>query len=521
MLLDEKTVMKWFHTDFLRHWKELMELNKKLMDEEPKELDKKEIIFPFIPIKADPKTIQNLIALILKYLFQLKTNSFIICIQDQKNSTIWAGLQKVEGFYFTDLLELDPQQINSSNLFTIKDKQERIESLKKLLKQNLYLSDLDFYLLLNIEVISKFKLILEEHTDLLDFYSKIWDLMGFHFINGSIEFFPEPLFFKFLRRLTTKNAILKASEFKKIFGNLLPTQNILVNFLDKQYLSSIVISTKPNHLQLQFPPYSILKNQITRLKVKQNDELTDINKSFKAGIPIMINNQQIEPIATITLTESFWLTLQEIMVHNDFEYMMEKIFEFIKKIEENWALERNLILFRRWGKSFMRFNIDQLLPSQPINVFSSVLSFLNVLQTRTMWFIVNDQLELLYILGVDFEEGKFKRLYMVSDQYLYELFNSESDKVLAITKAHYYLAENGSWVNQMIGITVQDLNQLITFLPLLTSVKGSLKYLAMIENIITYRTYFYPPNFFADLIARKGSTYFFKNIWFPMIINNF
>jgi hypothetical protein len=107
---------------------------------------------------------------------------------------------------------------------------------------------------------------------------------------------------------------------------------------------------------------------------------------------------------------------------------------------------------------------------------------------------------------------------MISDPVLFELFNSEPDKELAVKKAHFYFAEQAKWINQVIVITAQDLNQLVAFLPLLTTIKGSLKYLNMIENIINYRMFFYPPNFFADLIGRKGATYVFKNILFAEIL---
>jgi hypothetical protein len=109
-------------------------------------------------------------------------------------------------------------------------------------------------------------------------------------------------------------------------------------------------------------------------------------------------------------------------------------------------------------------------------------------------------------------------MYMISDQNLFELFKSEPDKELGVKKAHFYFASQGKWVHQIIIITAQDLNQLVAVLPLLTSIKGSLKYLNIIENIVNYRMFFYPSNFFADLIGRKGASYFFKNIIFPMLL---
>jgi hypothetical protein len=108
---------------------------------------------------------------------------------------------------------------------------------------------------------------------------------------------------------------------------------------------------------------------------------------------------------------------------------------------------------------------------------------------------------------------------MISDTALFKKFNSETNKTMAVKKAHRYLAEHHKWIDQIVAVTEQDLNLLLAFMPLLTSIKGSLKYLGMIENIISYRMFFHPPNFFADLISRKGAIHFFKNIMFPLFLN--
>ncbi len=515
-----ESLKKWLQDEFLKHWKKIIQINRHYNDKELIPSIKRNILFPFIPLEADGYTIRNFIAFFVKYLFQLNNKSFVIIITSPDNSIFWAGFQKIKNNSFADLIELADHFSELSSCIKISDRQKRLDNLKKILQEFSISSEIGFYLLLTTQILSEFKDIYENHLNPLDFYSKIWDLMANHFSDHTLQFFPEPLLFKFLRRLTTKTLILNALEFKKVFGNLLPTQNLLITFLDKDLFSGLGLLTKQDYFQFFIPDFQILQQCITKYQTNQERGLEYLNQTIKTTIPI-IGNQKSEKTSTaLILTDDFWLKLQDIMAHYSFEFMLDQFFEMAQKIEEKWTIEEKIVLFRRWGKSFMGFQLHRLIPTQPTAITTSILSFLNESLTQILWFVVNDSLELIYIMGTEFEHGRFQQMYLLSDQNIINLFNSEPDKVLAVKKTHSYLAETGNWINQIIVITKQDLNYLISFLPLLTSIKGSLKYLSMIENIITYRMYFYPPNFFADLISRKGATHFFKNIWFPMILQN-
>ncbi|MHA1129188.1 MAG: hypothetical protein ACTSQQ_00115 [Candidatus Helarchaeota archaeon] len=516
---DENEVMHWLKTDFLNNWNRMIEINKNFNKSKALPPIKRRIQFPFIPIYADGYSLRNFLAFFFKYLFIQDFNSFLIIITGSSNAIIWAAIQKIENYSISDLIDLSEYFKVLNRSIQIFNRQKRLEFLRQTLKNNGIALKLDFYLLLNIQSVSTFKEILNNHKNLLDFYSKIWDLIATQFSNKTLQFFPEPLIFKFLRRLSTKNILLKASEFRKIFGDLLPNQNFLLNFLDNNFLSSLIINCQKNSLIFQFPNYDLLHQNLTRYQQSPENDLESLNKALKSTISVEFNQRKIGASVALTLTADIWTAFQKIIHHHSLEHAITLLFKMIKAAEEKWTIERKIILFKRWGKSFMEFQLNQLMPDQPIRFITSIQRFQYEELTRIFWFIVDDSLTLIYILGTEFEHGYFQRLYVINTPILYNLYNSEPDKVTAIKKAHLYFAEHDIWVNQIFAITAQDLNHLITFLPLLTNVKGSLKYLNMIENIMTYRMYFYPPYFFADLIRRKGAVHFFKNLFFPMILD--
>ncbi|NVM53966.1 MAG: hypothetical protein HWN66_09725 [Candidatus Helarchaeota archaeon] len=516
----ENLVISWLRSDFLENWKQILKLNKKFNNQEAQSLEECKLIFPFIPIEADGYSVHNFTALILKYLFPLNSDFLIIILNKNNDSILWAGFQKTEQFSFTELIELDKHLEELTSFLNLKNKEEKLSNLQNLLKKNGISSTLSFYLLLNSEVVSDFKKIYENHSNLLEFYSQIWNLMAKYFKQQTLQFYPEPLFFKFFRRLTTKNFTLNATEFENFLGNLLPIQNLVMTFLDQEYPSCIAFITKQDRLQIQFIDHKILQNYLADYAINQEKGLEYLNKLVKNKIRLLIKNEKVRATTAITITEDIWVILQDIMTHYSFEYLLDRFFQMSQMVEEKWTMEQKIVLFKRWGKAFMSFQLNRLIPTQISTILTSILSFNNPAQTRTVWFIINDSFELLYILGINFKAGLFNRIYMISNPKIFELFNSEPDKALGVRKAHFYFAENENWIDQIIVITAQDLNLLIAFVPLLTSIKGSLKYLKMIENIITYRMYFYPNNFFADLISRKGAIYFFKNIMFPLVLNN-
>ncbi len=514
---NENSVLEWLYNKFLKQWKQMISINKSYNSDKEISLAERKVTFPFIPVEVDGYSLRNFLSLIIKYLFPANSNALILVSNRTNDSILWAAFQRVENSSIIGLIEFDEQLQEFIPVLNTNSYQERFEILNHILDKLGISFELGFYLLLNIEVVSEFKDILENHSNLLEFYARIWDLMVKHFKGYSLQIYPEPILFKFFRRLTTINLSLRATEFEQFLGNLLPTQNLIISFLDKDILSSIAISSKPNHLELQLFDNNLLQKNLQRFKNTQESGLESLNKTIKATTPFLIKNLKVEATAAITVTEDFWLMLKDIMSNYSFEYAIDQIFKMCQRVEDKWTIERKMVLFRRWGKSFMGFQLHQLIPTRISAIITSLLSFIHPIQTLSCWFVVNDSLELLYILGVEFKEGKFNRIYMISDPNLVELFKTETDKALAVKKAHFYLAENAIWIDQIIVIIAQDLNLLISFLPLLTSIKGSLKYLSMLENIITYRMYFYPPNFFADLISRKGTTYFFRNILFPMI----
>lgn len=514
----ENLVLEWLRKVFLKHWKQLIEIGKNFNAKTTVSRDKRSLTFPFIPIEADGYAVRNFLAFIMKFLFEINPNAFILISNESNDSLLWAAFQDVESFSIIELTEFNNDLQELSPFLSCEDEIDRLNFLQDFLEKQEISSELGFYLKLNIVTVAEFKKIFEEHDDLLDFYSKIWDWLSTHFNTKNIQFYPEPLFFEFFRKLSTLNLTLNALEFKKLFGNLLPSQDLMVSFLDKDILSVIGLITKPNQLQIQFLDHDLVQNCLTKFNEKRDKGLDYFNKLIKSKATLLINHQRVKPSAAITFTEDFWKKIQNIMTQYSFENLIDQYFEIAKEVEEKWTIEREIVLFRRWGKSFMGFQLQKLIPNQFSSIIASVTRFLNEVRTQTVWFIVNDVLKLVYILETDYKRGLFQRAFMISDANLFELFNSYPDKELAVKKAHSYFSAQGKWVNQIIVITSQDLNQLVAFLPLLTTIKGSLKYLNMIENIIKYRMFFYPPNFFADLIDRKGATYFFKNIIFPEIL---
>ena len=514
----ENSVLEWLDKEFLRHWTDYIRISKNFNAKKQIPYDKRKVTFPFIPIEADGYVLRNFIAFFIKFLFKINPNAFILISNDSNDAIIWAAFQKVEAFSIVELVELNGNLQELIPLFSIENNQERLNFLHAFLEKHDISSELGFYLQLNISAVFDFKKIYEARNNLLEFYSKIWDWLSTHFKKQTIQFYPEPLFFEFLRKLSTISITLNALEFKQIFGNLLPSQNLIITFLNKDTASSLALITQPNQLQIQFLDYDLLRSFLTKFEEKREKGLEYFNKLIKDKVNLLVDHQKVKPTATITYTEDFWKIIQNIMTQNSFENMVDQYFEFAKEVEEKWTIEREIVLLRRWGKSFMGFQLHSLIPTQFSSIITSILRLFNELLTQTVWFIVNEALHLIYILEIDYKHGLFQRMYMISNQNLFELFNSEPDKELGVKKAHFYFAAQGKWVHQMIMITAQDLNQLVAVLPLLTTIRGSLKYLNMIENIINYRMFFYPPNFFADLIGRKGATYFFKNIIFPMLL---
>ena len=517
---NEESALEWLHKVFLKNWKQMISINKSYDKNEMLSSAERRVTFPFIPIEGDGYSLRNLLNLIFKYLFPVNSNAMILVSSQNNDSIVWAAFQQIKNSSIIGLIEFDEQLQQFTPVLNTEIYEHRFTFLSELLKKLKISSELGFYLLINIEVLSEFKEIFENHSNLLEFYARIWDLMVKHFKEQILQIFPEPLFFKFLRRLTTINMSLPAIAFEQFLGSLLPTQNLIITFLEKDNPSGLAISSKQNHLQLQILEYDLLQKNLQRYKNNQENGLEYLNKLIKSTTPFLINNMKVEATAAITVTENFWLMLKDIMSHHSLEYAIDQLLNMSKKVEEEWTVERKMVLFKRWGKSFMSFQLNRLIPSRITDIITSIINFNHPFQTRTCWLIVDDSLKLLYVLGVDFKAGIFNRIYMISDPNLFELFNTEPTKTLAVKKAHFYFADNANWVDQIIVITTKDLNLLISFFPLLTSIKGSLKYLSMIENIITYRMYFYPPNFLADLISRKGTTYFFKNILFPMVLKN-
>jgi hypothetical protein len=516
-MTEEKSVLEWMEEEFLRQWKDFIVISRDFNAQRQIPYNKRKVIFPFLPTEADGYTLRTFIAFFIKFLFKVNPNAFILISNESGDAIIWAAFQKVESYSIAELIELIDYLPELSPVLSLETNQARLNFLHEFLKKQGISSVLGFYLQLSIKAVSDFKGIYKLCNNLLEFYSKIWDWLSIHFKNQTIQFYPEPLFFEFLKKLT-KSITLNALEFKQIFGNLLPSQNLMITFLDKDVASSLALITQPNQLQIQFLDYDLLQSSITKFEETREKGLEYFNKLLKNKVTLLIDHQKVKPTASITYIEDFWKVIENIMIQYSFENVIDRYFELTKEVEEKWTIEREIVLLRRWGKSFMGFQFQKLIPTQFSSIITSILRFLNEDQTQTVWFIVNDALELVYILEIDYKRGLFRRIYMIPDRNLFELFNSEPDKELGVKKAHFYFASQGKWVHQIIVITAQDLNQLVTVLPLLTTIKGSVKYLNMIENIINYRMFFYPPNFFADLIGRKGATYFFKNIIFPMLL---
>jgi len=478
------------------------------------------VLFPFIPVEADGYTLRHFLSFILKYFFPASPH-FLILVYDQSQSVfLWGGLQQVDSFTFTKLIELTDTQLKALNpLLTYQKEEEKFQFLQTTLNQFGTSIQIGFVLQITLEVISDFEQSYNTRSNLLNFYANIWDLMRIHFTNKNIQFYQEPLFFKFFRRMTTKTANLDASQFKELLKILLPKQLIILSFLGVSACSSIALISSRDSFQLQFLNYTTFQQYFQEYFEKSNDELESVNETIKNKTRITLEKQTLQPSAAIAVTESFWQVIQKAMIHYRLESFLDQFLELSKKVETNWTIAPKIVLFRRWGKSFMHFQLDHFIPTQVSSVTNTILKFQYPHELKTCWFIVDDNLKLLYIFRVDFLSGKFHRIYPITDPPLFELFNSESNKSLAVRKVHHYLAEHLRWVHQIIVITVQDLQLLINFFPLLTSLKGSLKYLSIFENVITYRMYFYPPNLLASLIVRKGAISFFKDLMFPLLLN--
>lgn len=518
-MTEVNSIVEWLQTDFLRDWKQMLTTNHHYVMKQHLNLDERMILFPFIPKRIDGYSFHNFLRFIIKYLFPANSNFLILVVNRANDSILWGAIQKSEGFTFTELIEISEGPKVFSPIFTIQDLEAKMQFLQAALNDLGLSAKIGFYCTIDIDAIANFKHIYENIPAFLQFYSKLWGLISIHFQKANIVFYPEPLLFKFLRRLSTRNLLLPASEFELLLKNLLPTQNLIVSFIEETAITSIAFNTTPNGLQLEFLDFDFLQTAWTDYQKHRDEGLEYFNKLIKNKTRLIGSKSIFKPSAAITLKELFWLTLQKIMTRYNFEFFLEQYLELGKSVEEQWTIEQKIVLFRHWGKNFLRFQLSNLLPLQIPLFFTSILSFQNPAQTKMCWFIVDDQLQLLSIIGIDYISGLFNRIYAITDPVLFELFNGESNKSLAVKKAHLHLAETQEdWIDQICAVTVQDLNLLIASFPLLTSIKGSLKYLSIIENIISLRMYFYPPNFFADLIAQKGAIYFFKNIFFSQIL---
>ena len=96
----EDPVIQWLRNEFLKHWSHFINMNKKFSNNESIPYEERTVLFPFIPIEADGYTLRNFIAFIHKYLFQLNPNFFIIILNNECDSILWAAFQKTESFSF-------------------------------------------------------------------------------------------------------------------------------------------------------------------------------------------------------------------------------------------------------------------------------------------------------------------------------------------------------------------------------------------------------------------------------------
>ncbi len=517
-------ILKWFE-EVIEKWKKIISLNKKIINQEKILDENRKIFFPIIPIELDCRTSFNIFSQFFPKLFGENGDCLILILNDGRDEILWSAVQHEENGNYVDFLRFEfEEQVDALELIRTNSIKKVNDYIKQKVEGLHSRFDLNFVIILDVKFLEGYEDVYEMmKTGFLDHVSGLWNFLARMLEENRIEIYNEPLFFNFLRKFVTDNKNFDAMEFKNIISKLLPPQNVIFSLFDDATDSTIsfAILTTPYKFVFTFlePDGIQQKFEIVKRKTPSSENLMagfarQLHKKYR----IFYNDKYLKVGAAFVMKCEIIDYFKNVIEKYDFKNAMVKFAEYIKNTDKLWTSDGKIVLFRRWGNTFLDFDVNKLNPSL-ISSFNKGIRFIHGYKTRSLIFIFDQDVNLLHVLGFDLVNGSFEKFYTIPKNRVLDIFKAEKDVEKAMLKAKHALSEElGWWINAVIGVRYTDLNKFSVFLSLGTSVGGALKFLKMLDNFFKYEMLMMPINPLMDVIKKEGTIKTLKKLYFPMVL---
>ncbi|MHA1378331.1 MAG: hypothetical protein ACTSRG_08105 [Candidatus Helarchaeota archaeon] len=520
-------IIEWFEK-LIIDWQKIIEINKKISKHE--ELSDKElkITFPFVPFEMDCYTLFNLFTALIPKLFTENGDLLILILNDTRDKILWSAAQYEENGNYLDFKKIE--FIDSKEILRlirqnkIKDVHNNIQKLKCGLNPNFNLNSI---ILIDIYFLEQYKSVHKKmEIEFLDHIANFWRFLAKMYESGRIEILNEPLFFNFLRKFLTDNKNFDASEFKNIITKLLPPQNVvfyLFNDENEEKTVAFAILTTPYRSVFTFLDKKEIQEVLKKIKKKKSSQgeiMVNFAKRLHKNYRVFYNEKFLKVSAAFVLKFEILDYLRDILKNYNFKHALVKFAEYIKNSDKLWTSDGKIVLFRRWGSTFLDFDVEKLDPSSITNINSGV-RFIYGYKARTLIFIFDQDVNLLSIFGLKLKNGSLEKFYNISTDKVIDIFIKEKNVENALKIAKNTLSEElGCWINHVIGVRYTDLNKFSAILSMGTSINGALKFLKMLDNFFRYEMLIYPIEPFLDLFKKEGSIKTIKRLFFPIMMQD-
>jgi len=382
--------------------------------------------------------------------------------------------------------------------------------------------NLNFIIVIDIIFLERYRQVYEKmKIGFLEYIADLWNFLAEMYNEKRIEIYNEPLFFNFTRKFLIDNKNFDALEFKNVITKLLPPQNVVFSFFQDNTTISFAILTTPYKFVFTFLDSSEIQELFKKAKKKKrppSETMENFAKRLHKNYRVFYNERYLKISAAFVMKLEIIDYIKDVIEKYNFKRFLMKFAEYIKNTDTLWTSDGKIVLFRRWGKTFLGFDIEKLNPSSILN-FNSAIKFLYGYQSRALMFIFDQDVKLHVILGLDLLKGSLRRFFIIPLNTVNQIFEQEKNVEKALLMAKDSLSEQlGMWVNTIIGVRYTDLNKFSAILSLGTSIGGALKFLKMIDNFIKYEMLIMPINPLLDVMKKEGSVKTIKKLYFPLIL---
>ncbi len=510
-------IISWFE-ELVEDWKKIIKFNKKIAIGEKISEQETKLTFPFIPIEVDCYTFFNFFSESFPKLFTENGDSLILILNDSHNQVIWSAAQYEENGNYFDFFKFEIQ--NSEEILgLIKDNSfEKINNYVQNLNIGLNSNfNLNFIIVIDLKFLEDFR---ELHDSLkyefLDYIAALWNFLAKMYKEERIQVYNPPLFLDFLKKFITDNDNFDALTFRNVITKLLPPQNVVFSLINEKKTAAFAILTTPYKFVFTFLDNKRIEQRFKKIKNKKHlfqELMAELAKQLHKKYRVFYNEKYLKVNTAFVIRFEIFNYLKDIILKYSFKNFLIKITEFIIKSDDLWTSDGKIVLFRRWGKSFFDFDLNKLNPPSVLS-YNRGFNFIYGYRARTIMFIFDQDVKLQTILGLDLKNGTLEKFYIISMEKVKDIFKREKDVKKALVIAKHQLSEQfGLWINTVIGVRYTDLNKFSAILSLATSVPGSLKFLKILDNFIKNQMIFLPINPLLDLMKKKGTSKFFKEVF--------